>query len=213
LGQYGRAEIFSMSPTKLLIAAEGGIVATNDPETAYHLRIGRNYGNPGDYDCLFPGMNARMSELHAIMALQSLESLENAALHRNQVREKYLERLSEIPGIHFQKISEEDRSSLKDFSIVVEEEFGVTQRQLEESLKAETIQTRVYYCPVLHKMQAFRRFAEGGMDDLLPNTLYLESHALSLPMYSDMQDREIDQVCEAIERIHANASVIAARFS
>lgn len=210
LGRFGRAEVFSMSPTKLLIAAEGGIVAANDPEIAEHARIGRNYGNPGNYDCLFPGMNARMSELHAILALQSLTRLENAARHRNEAMKKYRQRLSSIPGIGFQKIADEDRSSLKDFSIVVDDGlFGLTQRQLEEALKAESIQTRVYYRPVLHKMQAFSPYVDAKTDNVLPNTLYLESHALSLPMYSDIQDREIEQICEAIERIHAHAPAIA----
>lgn len=214
LGGFGRAEVFSMSPTKLLIAAEGGIVATNDPAIAEHVRIGRNYGNPGNYDCLFSGLNARMSELHAILALQSLTRLDDSARHRNQAMQKYRERLSSIPGVGFQKIAEDDRSSLKDFSIVVDEkQFGLTQRQLEEALKAERIQTRVYYSPVLHKMQAFREFVDADLESRLPNTLYLESHALSLPMYSDIRDVEIDQICEAVARIHAHAAAIAKRIS
>jgi len=210
VGRYGCAEAFSMSPTKLLIAAEGGIVSTNDPVIAEHIRFGRNYGNPGNYDCLYPGMNARMSELHAILALQSLSKLENAARYRNDAANKFRQRLSPIPGIGFQKIAEEDRSSIKDFSIVIDElQFGLTQRQLEEALKADHIQTRVYYRPVLHKMKAFCSFANERIESMLPNTLYLESHALSLPMYSDIQDREIEQICASIERIQAHATAIA----
>ncbi len=209
LGGNGKAEVFSLSPTKLLIAAEGGIVASNVPTIAEHVRIGRNYGNPGNYDCLFSGMNARMSELHAILALHSLTQLENAALHRNAAVKKYRQRLESIPGIGFQKIHPDDRSSYKDFSIVVDEsQFGLSQRQLEKALQAEQIQTRVYYQPVLHKMQAFRQFTNGKTEQSLPNTLYLESHALSLPLYSNMEDNEIDRVCNAIERIHAYAKRI-----
>ena len=210
LGVYGKAEIFSMSPTKLMIAAEGGIVSTNDPDIAEHVRLGRNYGNPGNYDCLFPGLNARMSELHAILALNSLDLLESAALHRNQVVGKYVERLESVPGISFQKISPNDQSSYKDLSIVVDEElYGLTQRQLEKSLLAEGIHTRVYYSPVVHKMKAFSQFADENIEEQLPNTLYLEFHSLSLPIYSDMQDDEIDIVCESIKRIHSHAAKIA----
>ncbi len=209
LGVYGQAEIFSMSPTKLMIAAEGGIVSTNDPDIAEHVRLGRNYGNPGNYDCLFPGLNARMSELHAILALNSLDLLENAARHRNQVVEKYKERLESVPGVSFQKIAPNDQSSYKDLSVVFDEElFGLTQRQLEKSLLAEGIHTRVYYSPVVHKMKAFARFADEKTDGQLPNTLYLESHSLSLPIYSDMKDDEIDIVCDAITRIHYHAREI-----
>ncbi len=210
LGGNGRAEVFSLSPTKLLIAAEGGIVASNEESIAGHARIGRNYGNPGNYDCLFPGLNARMSELHAILALKSLERLEQAAIHRNRAVGLYCERLRDVPGISFQKISENDRSSYKDFSIVVDErEFGLTRDQLARALAAEGIHTRVYYAPVVHKMEAFKHFAPGDAAAELPNTLYLESRALSLPMYSDMREEEIERAAAGLHRIHRHAPQIA----
>ncbi|MFB3787964.1 MAG: DegT/DnrJ/EryC1/StrS family aminotransferase [bacterium] len=211
LGGNGRVEVFSLSPTKLLIAAEGGIVASNDEVIAGHVRIGRNYGNPGNYDCLFPGMNARMSELHAILALKSLERLEEAAVNRNRSANLYRELLRNVPGVSFQKIQENDRSSFKDFSIVVDERaFGLTRDQLARALAAEGIHTRVYYAPVLHKMEAFRPYAGENADAELPNTLYLESHALSLPMYSDMRDEEIERVAASLVRVQRHAAPIAA---
>ncbi|HID87298.1 MAG TPA: hypothetical protein EYP55_07950, partial [Anaerolineae bacterium] len=48
VGSFGDAEVFSLSPTKLLVAGEGGIVATNHDDLAEHIRVGREYGNPGD---------------------------------------------------------------------------------------------------------------------------------------------------------------------
>ncbi len=211
LGRYGQAEVFSLSPTKLMIAAEGGIVATGDEGVAEHVRIGRNYGNPGNYDCLFPGFNARMSELHAILALRSFDMLEGAVQHRNRVVQYCRERLNSIPGIHFQHISSNDRSSFKDFSLVVDENvFGLTQKQLAHALLAENIHTRIYYSPVLHQMEAFKSFAPADAHERLAETLYLESHALSLPLYSDMSNEEAEALCAAIERIHAHAGLIAA---
>src|SRR4029453_8613010 len=76
VGGVGDAEVFSLSPTKVLIAGEGGIIATNDDSLAERCRGGRGYGNPGDYDARFIGLNARMSELHAATALASFEDLE-----------------------------------------------------------------------------------------------------------------------------------------
>jgi dTDP-4-amino-4,6-dideoxygalactose transaminase len=67
-GTFGKAEIFSLAPTKVTTACEGGLVATNDPSLAADLRIARNYGNPGDYDCVIAGLNARQSEFHALLA-------------------------------------------------------------------------------------------------------------------------------------------------
>jgi dTDP-4-amino-4,6-dideoxygalactose transaminase len=212
LGGNGKFEVFSLSPTKLVIAAEGGIVATNDEMIAEHARIGRNYGNPGNYDCLFPGLNARMSELHAILALQSLAMLKEASENRNRSVSLYVERLGQIPGIRFQKIRDGDVSSYKDFTIVVDEkEFGINRVQLIEALAAEHIQSRVYYSPILHQMQAFAAYAGPNAQEELIHSLYLESHALSLPLFSDMADHEVELVCDVIARIHAHAGKIAAR--
>src|SRR3989338_7449051 len=50
-GRFGDAEVFSLSPTKLLTAGEGGLVATNDRLLADSLKIARNYGDNGNYNC------------------------------------------------------------------------------------------------------------------------------------------------------------------
>ena len=67
IGNFGDAEVFSCSPTKLLVTTEGGIVCTNDDELAKTLRYARNYGDPGDYNCKLTGINARMTEFNAIV--------------------------------------------------------------------------------------------------------------------------------------------------
>lgn len=54
VGNFGIAEVFSLSPTKVVVAGEGGLVATHDEELASRLRKARDYGNPGNYDCEFP---------------------------------------------------------------------------------------------------------------------------------------------------------------
>ena len=104
LGRQGVAQAFSLSPTKLLIAGEGGIVATDDDDLAEYVRLGREYGNSGQYDSAFAGMNARMPEVNALMGLHSLTMLEAAALRRNAVVNLYRRELGSLPGIGFQDI-------------------------------------------------------------------------------------------------------------
>ena len=98
IGGFGDAEVFSLSPTKVLVAGEGGLIATNDELLAERCRIGRDYGNPGDYDCRFVGLNARMSELHAATALASLEDLEERLAERNRLAAAYTAALAGNAG-------------------------------------------------------------------------------------------------------------------
>jgi dTDP-4-amino-4,6-dideoxygalactose transaminase len=202
VGGFGSAEVFSMTPTKTLIAGEGGIIATNDDLLAERCRIGRNYGNPGDYDCRFVGLNARMSELHAALALASFEDLEERIAVRGKLAARYREVLAEIPGVEFPVVRDEDRSTYKDLSILVDEEsFGMSADQVGEALTAEGIETRRYYSPPVHRMRAYRASTVAD----LPNTDRASRAALCLPLSTDMTDAHIDRVGEAIRRIHSHS--------
>ncbi|HEV8421596.1 MAG TPA: DegT/DnrJ/EryC1/StrS family aminotransferase [Actinomycetota bacterium] len=201
VGGFGDAEVFSLSPTKVLVASEGGLIATNNDLLAERCRIGRDYANPGDYNCLFVGLNARMSEIHAAFALASLEDLEERIERRNELAAMYKEALEDVPGIGFPSVGESDRSTYKDFTVLVEpSEFGIGAAELAEALAAEGIQTKRYYSPPVHTMQAYRSL--GGKNGSLPVTDAVAKRVLTLPLWSSMEGPELTGVAEAVARIH-----------
>lgn len=202
VGGSGKAESFSMSPTKLVIAGEGGIVTTNDDELARRVRVGREYGNSGGYDTEFPGLNARLAEVNALLARRSLTAVEEAASHRNRLADLMRNRLGGLPGISFQHVRPQDRCSYKDFSIFVDgERFGMGRDRLAESLRAENVDTRKYYDPPAHLHTAYARYSGGAH---LPVTDRLSGRALSLPIHSRMSTETAEKVCHAVERIYRN---------
>jgi dTDP-4-amino-4,6-dideoxygalactose transaminase len=204
VGGFGDAEVFSLSPTKVLVAAEGGLIATNDDLLAERCRIGRDYANPGDYNCLFVGLNARMSEIHAAFALASLEDLEQRIDHRNELASVYKQALGDVPGISFPTVAEADRSTYKDFTILVEDsEFGIEAAELAAALTAEGIQTKRYYAPPVHAMQAYRH--HGAKNGRLPVTEAVVRRVLTLPLWSSMEGPVLLRVAEVIRRIHRHA--------
>lgn len=205
VGRFGDAEVFSLSPTKLLVAGEGGIAATNDDELAERLRIGRDYGNPGDYDCRFTGLNARMSEIHAAIGLASLATLDDRIARRNELAAAYREALASVPGITFPLLGDVDRSTFKDFTLLVEgDAFGIDAVQLATALDREGIDTRRYYAPPVHATHAYRAWNPGR--GALPNTEWAAARCLTLPMWEGMRDEDPLRVAAAIGRIHAHQS-------
>ena len=200
VGGFGDAEVFSLSPTKVLIAGEGGIIATNDDSLAERCRMGRDYGNPGDYDTRFVGLNARMSELHAATALASFEDLEERIGLRNQLAERYRKVLADVPGIDFPAVAEGDRSTYKDFTILIDpDRFGMDAAAAATALAAEGIQTRRYYSPPVHRQRAYRWVgpANGG----LPETDRAAARVLTLPLWTPMADEQVDGVGAAMARL------------
>lgn len=212
IGRYGNAEVFSLSPTKLLVAGEGGVVATNDDALAEHIRVGREYGNDGRYGSDFPGLNARMPEFNAILGLKSLEILEENAERRNQLVRRFRERLECLPGITFQTIRPGNRCSYKDLSILIEEsKFGLTRDQLARALEAENIDTRKYHYPPVHTHGAYRHLRQR-YEGRLPVTEWVALRTLSLPIYSHMSEAVTDTICHAIERIRTHADLVDKRL-
>jgi FlaA1/EpsC-like NDP-sugar epimerase/dTDP-4-amino-4,6-dideoxygalactose transaminase len=210
IGGFGSAEVFSLSPTKPLVAGEGGLVATNDAALAETLRIGRDYGNPGDYDTRFAGLNARMSEFHAAMALESLPMLDASLERRRCLAAQYRSHLADVPGIDFQAISCRDTSTFKDLTIRVDaERFGLSRDGLALTLLAEGVDTRKYFDPPVHRQRAYRHLEYRP----LPVTDAVAASVLSLPVYPDLDDEPVERIAELIRAAHEHAVELDAYVS
>ncbi|MBT9587165.1 DegT/DnrJ/EryC1/StrS family aminotransferase [bacterium] len=203
-GNHGDFEVFSCSPTKLLTAAEGGVVSTRRPEIAQWIRSGRDYGNPGSYDCDFAGLNARMSEFHAAIMLAGLPRLESYVQARQRLVDLYQERLKHLPGLRFQEVRPGVRSSHKDFPIFIEAQaFGLHRNQLQKALLAEGIPTRAYFDPPGHQLTCYKQTLD------LPVTLKMCAEVLCLPMSSLMTEQEAERVCQCLIELQQQAPALA----
>lgn len=189
VGSLGDAEVFSLSPTKLLVAGEGGIVTTNDSYLAKQLKAARNYGDTGTYDPELRGLNARMSEFNAALALTGLDLIDAKVAHHNEIAERYTRHLSGIPGLSLQQVRPNDTSTYKDFSIHIE-----NRDHLAEVLEAKGIPTKKYFHPPVHRQKLYTNAKAGT----LKNTERISSGILSLPIYHALTNEEVDQVAEAI---------------
>jgi dTDP-4-amino-4,6-dideoxygalactose transaminase len=206
VGRHGDAEVFSLTPTKLVVAGEGGLIATDDDDLAEGCRIGREYGNPGDYDTRFVGLNARMSELHAALALRSLGGLDDRVARRGRLAGHYRDRLARN-GIGFPSVPGGDVSTFKDFTILVEPDaFGVDAACLGKALAAEGVDTRRYYAPPVHVQQAYR----GVPAPDLPVTDWAAARVLTLPLWSEMSEEDIERVADAVARVGRYSEEVAA---
>lgn len=196
VGSQGNAQVFSLSPTKLLVAGEGGIVATNDERLADYVRAGREYGHRNALDADFAGLNGRLAEFNAILALMSLSGLDAAVEHRNVVATRYRRKLAGLPGLRFQHVDAANRSSYKDMAVFIDPTAsGVTRSAVARHLANAGVETRAYYDPPAHRQVAYREFAPAQP---LVATEVLSATCLCLPIWSDMDLTLVDHVCDLI---------------
>jgi len=201
VGQFGDAEVFSLSPTKLLVAGEGGLVTTNDATLARTIRGMRNYGDVGVYDPEWLGMNARMPEFNAALALAGLPLVEAKIARRNWIANKYTSLLSQLPGLRFQRVLSENVSTYKDYSIhITSETFGMSRDALAEALSAEGIETKKYFYPPVHKQRLYAPF-DGPEQAGLDRTNFITDGILSLPMYESLPEPTVEGIAYSILRL------------
>jgi dTDP-4-amino-4,6-dideoxygalactose transaminase len=203
VGAAGDAEVFSMSPTKLVAAGEGGLITTRHDDVVQRLDALREYGNAGDYVTQQPGLNGRLDEMSAILAIEGFRRLEANAKRRNRLVDIARAELHGAPGVVFQRIRPGDRSSYKDFGIVIEpERFGMDRDDLAAVLREEGVDSRRYYAPLVHRHPAFKSAAAEPM----PASEWLETRVLSLPLFSHMPVTTMRTIARLVAAVHRDAS-------
>jgi len=197
VGAGATVQVFSLSPTKLLVAGEGGVVATDCDCVARLIRLGREYGNDGGYNAAFAGVNGRMPEVCAATGLAGLEILDEVAARRRQIAALYRAGLAGLPGIGWVKEASGGESSFKDFSITIDSTIsGVSRDGVRRALVEQGIETRTYYDPPCHRQTAFEQFHDRRRT--LPVTDALSATSLSLPIGAHVDEAVVTEVCGLI---------------
>ncbi|QBR84516.1 DegT/DnrJ/EryC1/StrS aminotransferase family protein [Legionella israelensis] len=152
IGGFGDVECFSLHASKLLNGFEGGYITTNNAEIAKKLSALRNFGFTGQDDVIFSGgMNAKLNEIHAAMALANLDNLEKLISDNKLRYEYYKRRLKEISGVRLVEFDETYPTSYKNILIELLDDWPFERDLTVEILNDQNILARAYYSPPLHK--------------------------------------------------------------
>jgi dTDP-4-amino-4,6-dideoxygalactose transaminase len=186
-GRAGVAEVFSFHATKPLAAGEGGAVTTADPEVAERVRALTNFGFDPARNLVDVGINAKMSELHAAVALAALDRYDATLAARRQ-RAAFLRAGLEPHGWRFQAGAA--GSTYQHVPAVAPD--GATRDLAVARAVADRVELRCYFDPPLHREAVF----DGAARVALDTTDDLASRIVSLPMADDLP-------VDALERIVA----------
>jgi dTDP-4-amino-4,6-dideoxygalactose transaminase len=202
LGGFGACEVFSMSPTKVVTAIEGGLLTTNDRTLAERIRSMRDYGKDpvkGE-EMLHLGLSARMSELHAAVGLLSLRLMDELVKARKELIAIYRDRLGALPGCWVQTFPADRTTSGNYFVLFITDRAKRNRDEVYEALKVAGIQTKRYFYPPVHEQAVFQRFPMRVSLNL-QHTPKISRQGLALPLYSHMTLDEIESICTQVEHL------------
>ena len=190
-GSMGLSGCFSFYPGKNLGAAgEGGMVVTDDDDQARQMRCLRDWGQDGRYNHVLRGFNYRMDALQAAILAVKLP---------------HLERWTEARRAHARRYN----SLLRDSA--VETPFEISDRRhvyhvyavrsrarslLRSALASRGVDTGMHYPRPVHLQKAYADL--GYREGDFPCAETAAEQVLSLPLYPELTDRQIDIVAAAV---------------
>lgn len=178
---------YSFYATKNMSTVQGGMIATNDEDAYKWLKAARDHGiskgtleryteKVPTYSIDFVGWRVKGDDFRAVIGLEQLKKLPWMTQRRNEIVARYNRLLGyNRTGNHLYPILVSDR------------------KKFFEAMELAEIQCSVHFLP-LHKMPAYAKWGNVS----LPNTEYLGERLVSIPLFPDMTDEQVDYVAEKV---------------
>lgn len=191
VGTFGEMACFSFYPGKNLGACgEAGGISTNNDDYAKHLRSLRNHGSVVRYYHDEIGYNYRMGGLEGASLQIKLKYLESWNNRRRNIADRYL---SEIKNekVKMQHQPEWADSVFHLFVVTVE-----NREDFMRYLNAVEIYPALHYPVPCHLQKAYAYL--GHKEGDFPHSEYLAAHCVSLPMYAELTEDQVQRVIDAV---------------
>ncbi|EHM46667.1 UDP-4-amino-4-deoxy-L-arabinose aminotransferase [Hafnia alvei] len=209
VGAQGTA-IFSFHAIKNMTCAEGGMVVTDDDELADKVRCFKFHGLAVDAfdrqalgrkpqaEVVAPGYKYNLADINAAIALVQLEKLPAMNARRQQLVARYLQALQGSPLLPLKVPAYPHQHAWHLFMVRVDESLcGIDRNTMMEKLKEHGIGTGLHF-RAAHTQKYYR---EKYPDLSLPNTEWNSASLMTLPLFPDMQDSDVDRVVKALSDI------------
>jgi perosamine synthetase len=215
IGTLSDLTCFSFDPVKNITCGEGGAVVTNDLDLAEKAASRRVLGitrdtwsrresaHPWSYDVAGPGFRYHMSNLNAAIGLEQIKRFEAFRERRRAIARRYEEALTGVPAL---VLREQHLAQTCPFFYVVRVLDG-RRAALMNHLMDAGIMTGVHYLPNhLHRAFAQQRTT-------LPTAERLGEELLTLPLFYEMTDEQVETVIAAVCRFFSAATRVVAVVS
>jgi len=205
IGGEADLTIFSFFPTKNITSGEGGAIVSNNLELLSQARAFKMHGlvrnkinqrNPTEGDWHQEvhkfGLNYRLSDIHAALAISQLKRIEQFRQKRNEIHDYYVDVLSTIPEIELITKTPESDPFWHLFPILVPIN---TRKKLFDFLRRNGVIVQVNYIPVyLHPVFEDLGYKKG----LCPSAEDFYAKEISLPIHTKLTQNELEYISDLI---------------
>ena len=205
VGTLADLTVFSFHPVKHITTGEGGMITTDDPVMAERMRRFRNHGINADhasraeqgtwyYEMKDLGYNYRITDFQCALGLSQLKKLPVFLERRREIAKMYDREVASLKGVTPLYISPDVVHSYHLYVIRVKE-----RARMFAQLREKGIGVNVHYFPV--HLQPYYQENFGTSEGLCPVAEKAYNHILSLPLFPQMEDNDVERVVTAIEEV------------
>ncbi len=201
---FGHPVVFSMHATKMFATAEGGVIHCGDRALIEVLRTMGNFGFGQPRSATMPGLNSKLSEIGALLALGRLDDFEVVVRHRDALAGRYRELL---PDHVFQR-TRGHRCACQFMPVLPPADLEDRRDDIIAALGADGVGAAAYFSPHVAEQPFFR---SRSVADDLSVTRRLSRSMLALPLWDEMTVRTVETVCETLRTVYARLRRKSAR--
>ncbi len=214
VGAISELTAFSFYATKTLTTGEGGMLTTNDEDHAQRISQMRLHGIAGDawkrysangswyYEVQDAGYKMNLSDILSALGRVQLRKCDQFWKDRCRIRSLYDDAFGRLEELELPSGSEGDTDAWHLYILRIHPELlEINRNQFIEELKKQGIGTSVHFIP-LHTHPYYTR-TYGYRVDQFPNANDAYSRSISLPIYPDLSEAQIDRVVQTVVRVVA----------
>jgi dTDP-4-amino-4,6-dideoxygalactose transaminase len=200
VGSFGKISCFSFYPGKNLGAfGESGAVTTDDETLAERIRGLRDHAQAGRHHHVEVGYNTRMEGIQGAVLEVKLRHLDNWNAARARLVRRYNELLADVPGIQLPAPPPPGAHVWHLFVVLVR---GTERADLQQELAERGVATGVHYPTLVPMQPAYAHL--GHVPGNFPVAEDVARRCLSLPMFAEMEDGQIEYVAEVLHQLTAH---------
>jgi dTDP-4-amino-4,6-dideoxygalactose transaminase len=200
LGSFGACAATSFYPSKNLGAyGDAGMVLTDSDKVAARIVRLRNHGQIGPYISAEPGGNSRLDEIQAAVLRVKLSYLDRWIAERRRHAARYNQRFASLDGIKTPAGKPDETHSYYLYTLQIAStgsDPAARRDRVAKHLASRGIASSIFYPLPLHLQPAYASL--GGKAGQLPVAERAAHEVLSLPLYPEMTDKQIDRVADSV---------------
>ena len=212
VGTLGHLNTFSFHPVKHLTTGEGGIITTDDAGLAQKMRVFRNHGITTDhrqraerggffYEMVDLGYNYRITDFQCALGISQLKKLPQSVLRRREIAALYDGAFADIPYVQPLKVHDGAVHAYHLYMVRFDTDLlGMDRSTIFAALRADNIGVNVHYIPV--HLHPYYREHLGTHKGMCPVAESAYERLVTLPMFPQMTDADVDDVVTAIRRLN-----------